>query len=69
MENKNKNKKILRGGRFGRRAAHRGGVGGTGRPRLYLAASPGQRGRRRALQNALRRPFARFGAMVGAAKR
>ena len=37
------------------------------RPRLYLAASPGQRGRRRALQNALQRPFARFELREGLA--
>ena len=61
MENKKiKNKKIIRGGSLSRREGHRGGVGVYGRQLQELTGARAQKGRQRAPQNALQRPFARF---------
>lgn len=50
----------MRGGSLRRREPHRGGVGGIWAATVASGGRLGQRGRRRAAQNALQRPFARF---------
>ena len=57
----------MRGGSLRRRGGHRGGVGGMWAVVAVSGGRLGQRWRRRAPQNALQRPFARFERRKGRA--